>query len=64
MSFPPAPRQFYCPQCGWQKSVYPHSDAMRMGFDWFERCPRCHHQPLEQRPLPRLERLLHALFKR
>lgn len=64
MPIPPAPRRFYCPQCGWAQSVYPRSDALRPGSDWFDHCPRCGHTALQQRPLPLLEQLLHGLFKR
>lgn len=63
MPIPPAPRTFYCPQCGWTQRVYPRSDALRLGHDWFDRCPRCNHQPLEQRPLSKLEQVLNSLFR-
>lgn len=50
MPIPPPPLTFHCPICGWCRTVIPRSDALLPGIDWFERCPQCASQPLQQRP--------------
>ncbi|TRO30354.1 hypothetical protein EQ832_26100, partial [Pseudomonas sp. ALS1131] len=35
MPMPPLPSAFICPQCGWQRTTTPASDALRLNIDWF-----------------------------
>ncbi|TNI63009.1 hypothetical protein CF121_05960 [Aeromonas media] len=55
MPVPPPPFTFHCPQCGWQKTVVPKSDALVCGLSWFEVCPKCSHSPLERAPANMVE---------
>lgn len=55
MPMPPPPSTFYCPTCGWRKTVVPKSDVMVRGHTWFEACPECNHAPLERAPATLLE---------
>ncbi|KAF1053634.1 MAG: hypothetical protein GAK43_01304 [Stenotrophomonas maltophilia] len=55
MPIPPPPTTFTCPVCTWKKTRLPLSDALVAGRDFFSHCPRCQHQPLEQRPASRAE---------
>lgn len=64
MPIPPSPRRFGCLRCGWQQVVYPRSDALQPGYDWFTTCPRCHYPTLEQKPLSAAEHLFRRLFRR
>ncbi len=64
MPIPPSPRRFCCPRCGWQQKVYPRSDVLQPGHDWFTCCPRCHYPTLEQKPLSVAEQLFGRLFRR
>lgn len=48
MPIRPRPFTFLCGRCGWKKTVAPLSDALGPG-DYFERCARCGHQPLDMR---------------
>lgn len=47
MPLPPPSMKFRCPACGWQKTTHPKSDALVIGIDSFESCPRCRHRELE-----------------
>lgn len=55
MPIPPRPRTFICPQCGWQHTTIPASDALQLNIDWFHHCPVCQHVELETRPASRVE---------
>jgi len=47
MPLPPPSMKFRCPACGWQKTTHPKSDALVIGIDSFDTCPRCGHGELE-----------------
>lgn len=49
MPIPPRPFTFIYPSCSWQKTTIPLSDALAIGRDWFSQCPKCGHEPLENR---------------
>lgn len=43
---PPA-CSYQCPSCKWKKFVAPKSDALMLGVDVFESCPKCGNTNLE-----------------
>ena len=43
---PPA-CNYKCPSCKWEKIVAPKSDALILGVDVFESCPKCGNIDLE-----------------
>lgn len=55
MPIPPQPHTTICPNCSWQRTSIPASDALRLNVDWFCRCPHCQHTELETRPASRSE---------
>ena len=40
MAFRPKPVTYSCAKCGWKKTVWPKSDALRPG-EFFRECPKC-----------------------
>jgi len=54
MPIPPRPRTFICPDCHWQRTTIPASDALQVNIDWFFRCPVCNSE-LQTRPATRAE---------
>ncbi len=40
MPIRPEPRRYFCPSCGWEKTVQPKSDALMPG-DLYSACPKC-----------------------
>ncbi|RUE46318.1 hypothetical protein IPC1224_32275 [Pseudomonas aeruginosa] len=49
MPIPPHPYVFSCTSCRWKKTVIPLSDALALGRDWFDKCPQCGCEVLQQR---------------
>ncbi len=63
MPFPPNPTTYECPKCGWKKTTIPDSDELIRGWDIFESCPNCGHQPLNVRT-PTTGELSHARIQK
>lgn len=57
MCVAPKPWAFYCPACRWRQAVFPRSDCLHPGLDWFDSCPKCGHAPLERKGVSVLETL-------
>ncbi len=63
MPIKPKPRTYVCPSCGWQKSVFPVSDAMMPG-DYFKSCPKSGTKELKQIEPTMIERLTNGVLTR
>lgn len=48
MPIRPLPTTYFCPACGWSKTVSPRSDALMPG-DIYDACPACGNESLENR---------------
>ncbi len=64
MPIKPKPMKFTCPACGWSKVVSPSSDALMLGFDYFEQCPECGKDNLEITPISELEVVYEKIIKK
>lgn len=49
MIMKPTPTTYFCPACGWKKTVAPISDVRLRGVDSFDRCPKCGSENLDAR---------------
>lgn len=54
MPVPPPCTTFICSNCHWQKTVVFKSDAITLGHNWFDVCPKCG-GALEKRPATMIE---------
>ncbi|SCY56242.1 hypothetical protein SAMN02927929_03315 [Pseudomonas flexibilis] len=67
MPIPPPPMTFRCPACGWKQTTHPRSDALAIGIDCFDRCPRCGHEDIEceygDKTVTVLQRLIRLLSR-
>ena len=57
MPIPVPVTTFHCPNCGWQKTAVPRSDALIRGHNWFDCCPQCQYENLDRRPASTVELL-------
>lgn len=67
MPIPAPPRHYYCPSCGWSKTVAPTGDVLMPGHDYFHNCPKCGHSPLDTKTVTAipadLGQIIHTLGK-